>query len=105
MGKAATVDNGPLFEVRRDIDVGPRTLKRGGRISLAELERIAPAKVGPLRRTGIIRQVGETDMGRLQARRDDRKEALHRAVLADSAGLAVLRRLKPSEVRQGGSDE
>ena len=82
-------------------------MKRGSRISLAELERIAPSKVGPLRRTGIIRLVGETDMDRLRARRDERKAVLHRAVLADDARLAELRRLKPSEVRlvEGGSDE
>lgn len=104
MSKAATVDNGPLYEVRRDIDIGPRTLKRGSHITLGELERLAPAKVGPLRRTGIIRRVGETDKDRISQRRDERKEYLHRAVLADDAKLAELRSVKPSEVRQvGGS--
>ncbi len=107
MGKAATVDNGPLFEVRRDIDVGPRTLKRGGRISLAELERLAPTKVGPLRRTGIVRLVGETDRERIQQNRDAKADLLRRASLADSARIAELRGRKPSQVRlaDGGSDE
>jgi hypothetical protein len=87
------------FEVRRDIDIGPRTLKRGSRITLAELERLAPGKAGPLRRTGIIRQVGESDRERLQSKRDERKEHLHQAARADNARLAQFRQEKR------GSDE
>lgn len=79
------------YEVRRDIDLGPRTLKRGSRITLAELERLAPGKAGPLRRTGIVRLVGETDRERLQLKRNERKEHLHRAALADNARLAQFR--------------
>lgn len=97
MPKAATVDNSPLYEVRRDLDVGARTLRRGSRISMAELERLAPGKSGPLRRTGIVRPVGETDRERLHSQRDIRKEHLHRAALADNARLAQL--------RERGSDE
>jgi len=105
MSKAGTVDSGPLYEVRRDIDVGPRTLKRGSRISMAELERLAPGKSGPLRRTGIVRPVGETDRERVQSNRDAKADYLHRAVRADNAGLEELRGHKPSQVRAGGSDE
>ena len=97
MGKAATVDNGPLYEVRRDVDVGVRTLKRGSRISMAELERLAPGKSGPLRRTGIVRLVGETDRERVQSNRDFRKEHLHRAALADNARLAQFRERSSDE--------
>ena len=97
MGKAATVDNSPLLEVRRDIDVGSRTLRRGSRISMAELERLAPGKSGPLRRTGIVRPVGETDRERVTARRDDRKEHLHQAALADNARLAQFRERSSDE--------
>lgn len=75
------------FEVRRDIDVGPRTLKRGSRISLEELERLAPGKSGPLRRTGIVRLVGETARDRIHSERDARKERLRRANQADNASL------------------
>ena len=76
------------FEVRRDIDVGSRTLKRGSRITMAELERLAPGKSGPLRRTGIVRLVGETDRDRLQLKRNERKEYLHRANQTGNARLA-----------------
>jgi hypothetical protein len=89
--KTATADSGPLYEVRRDIDIGPRTLKRGSHISMQELERLAPGKSGPLRRTGIVRLVGETDRERLQLKRDERKEYLHRAAQSDNARLAQFR--------------
>lgn len=87
-------------EVRRDIDIGPRTLKRGSRITLAELERLAPGKSGPLRRTGIVRLVGETAKDRIHSERDARKDRLRRAAQADNAGLAQFR--KPLE---RGADE
>jgi hypothetical protein len=89
--KAATANSGPQYEVRRDIDVGPRTLKRGSHITMAELERLAPGKSGPLRRTGIVRLVGETDRERIQSKRDERKEYLHRAAQSDNARLAQFR--------------
>jgi predicted LPLAT superfamily acyltransferase len=85
------------YEVRRDIDLGARKLKRGSRITLAELERLAPGKAGPLRRTGIVRLVGETDRERLLLKRDDRKEHLHRAAQADNARLAQFRERSPNE--------
>jgi hypothetical protein len=92
------VKDGERYEVRRDIDIGPRTLKRGSRITLDELERLAPGKSGPLRRTGIIRLIGETDRERLHSVKDARKDRLHTAARADDARLAQFR--KP-----GGSDE
>lgn len=81
-------DTGPLFEVRRDFDCGPKTLRRGSRVSLAELERLAPSKVGPLRRTGMIRPVGGTDRSELQETRSDRHG---RRVEANRAEVALLR--------------
>lgn len=66
MGKAA------MYEVRRDIDIGARVLKRGSKVSLDEIEKVAPGKSGPLRRTGIIRPVGETARDTERWRREER---------------------------------
>lgn len=90
---------GEQYEVRRDIDIGPRTLKRGSRVTLAELERLAPGKVGPLRRTGVIRPVGESDRDRQRSVREERKGRLHQAARADSTVIAQFRG------QAGGSDE
>ena len=100
MVKAETAGSSVLFEVRRNIDVGSRTLKRGSRITMAELERLAPGKSGPLRRTGIVRPVGETVKEKLHSERDARADRLHRASRADNASLSQFR--KPLE---RGSDE
>ena len=90
MVKAAkTVDSGGLYEVRRDLDCGVKTLRRGSRISLAELERLLPGKAGPLRRTGLIRPVGETDHERHSVKRDEwqqRRQAANRAGVASMRG-------------------
>jgi len=96
MSKAAV---GEKYEVRRDIDVGPRTLKRGSRVTLDELERLAPGKAGALRRTGIVRLVGETDRDRLRDKRDSHADRMHRAAQADNARLDQFRQ------QQRGSDE
>jgi len=83
-----------MFEVRRDIDMGPRTLKRGQTISEDEVNRLAPGKFGALRRTGIIRPVGVTVREELK----ERKEARHgRLAQSNANGLKAL--------RAGGSDE
>lgn len=74
-----TAGSGPLYEVRRDMDLGARTLKRGTRISLAEIDRLAPGKSGPLRRTGMIRPVDGTDREEVQWRKDSKRERLHSA--------------------------
>lgn len=76
---AKTAGSGPLYEVRRDIDLGVRTLKRGARISLEEIERLAPGKSGPLRRTGIVRPVDGSDRDEMAWRHDSKKERLHTA--------------------------
>lgn len=83
-----------MFEVRRDIDLGPRVLKRGSRISLDEIDRLAPGKAGPLRRTGIIRPVGGSDRDEMLARRDEKHARLARS---NQKQVQVL--------RAGGSDE
>lgn len=93
MAVAKTAGSGPLYEVRRDIDIGPRTLKRGQTIRESELRALAPEKVGPLRRTGIIRPIGSTDREEIAWRTGQHKE---RRVAANKAGLEQL---------QGGSDE
>lgn len=79
-------DTGPMFEVRRDFDCGPKTLRRGSRVSLAELERLAPSKVGPLRRTGMIRPVGGVD-----GPKEARAEHLARRVEANRVEADLLR--------------
>lgn len=83
-----------MFEVRRDIDLGPRTLKRGSRISEDEVNRLAPGKFGPLKRTGIIRLVGASDRDEMNARREARRGRLAQS---NEAGVRAL--------RAGGSDE
>lgn len=83
-----------MFEVRRDIDLGPRTLKRGTKISEDEVNRLAPGKFGPLKRTGILRPVGVSDRDLLK----ERREAKHgRLAQSNQAGTRAL--------RAGGSDE
>lgn len=74
-----TVGSGPLFEVRRDVDLGPRTLRRGQRLPLAEIERLAPGKAGALRRTGLIRPVGTSDRDELAYQREAHKERRRQA--------------------------
>jgi hypothetical protein len=83
-----------MFEVRRDIDLGPRTLKRGAKISEDEVDRLAPGKFGALRRTGIIRPVGVSDR---EAVADLREARRGRLAQSNQAGVKAL--------RAGGSDE
>lgn len=83
-----------MFEVRRNIDIGPRVLKRGSKISEDEINRLAPGKFGALRRTGIIRPVGTSDRDELR----ERKEARH-------GRLAQSNQAATKTLRAGGSDE
>jgi len=83
-----------MFEVRRDIDLGPRVLKRGSKISESEIDKLAPGKFGALRRTGIIRPVGVSDREAVASLRDARHGRLAQS---NQAGVKAL--------RAGGSDE
>jgi hypothetical protein len=65
-----------MYEVRRDVDLGPRTLRRGQKIALDEIEKLAPGKAGPLRRTGLIRPVGGSDRGEMEWRRAQKHDRL-----------------------------
>jgi hypothetical protein len=96
MVKAATADSGPLFEIRCDLGFGKKALRRGSRVTLAELERLAPGKAGPLRRTGMIREVGLDDRA---FRRQMREEKSARRLAANKADSGVNRR------EAGGTDE